>query len=1786
MVKEVKLFINEQEVEFEASPDILFTFQIDELTNPTVVKNSYSKTLSIPGTKQNNKIFDSIWNVERVQDILTFNPSKKAPFVIYYNSDIYQTGYVKLLDIQTDKHKIVYNVSLFGGLGDFFYSLMYSSSDDVGESEKKKLSDLYFGTNATATTSADEFDFQINKDTVLNAWSQLSASTPGSMWNTINFAPLYNGLPDGFDSNKVVINTSGNSKILRSQKVEGTTYTQYENYVLAELKNNYTEWQMRDLRSYLQRPVIRVKDIIGAICRPENNGGYEVVLDEEFFSSGNPYYWKSWMTLPMLSNIDFETTKESISGTASLGSRTSTLESGYKYVEKEDINISGMPDDAKSYNVSVDVDIQAILNSSYLSNITTSSGLNITAYDNYGTNYPAGIAAQLVAYDSNGRVCGGSQNVWITAVYQRRRAGGIRQGQGREELIIPSMTDLNFKPVYSGANSTQLISSFEYVGNNKKTWHLTSGVSLTIKNVKKAWNVKLVLSKVNASPSAKNDTSIAKALFQASYTNDEHVLYKKTLMDNFNVILNNYEVTFNTNESIRSGSKFKKAQLLNTDYTPADWLLSYAKQFGLYFSKDKSDNKIYIRTRKSFYDASDIIDLDKLIDNSKKKTINPIVFDAKWYNWQLEQEKSTFSQAYQDTYGLRYGAQKVNTGYNFDGNDNDLLKGNIFKGAIECLERSDMYTYISGDTTEKPWQLNGYTYNLYSTTDMEDTTEVTVPATTRFNKLKSFQSLKFYDLFSKVQLHDDDNKPSDGSKILLFFDTFVPTKSKSSGDDIHYWLSDDNNAMAVLNEDTPCWYYTVTSTTDATLLTSIPHFGRYLINDGENIITSSWDFGNTRQLYIPDVYTSQNSTIYSQYWKRYITDLYDIDTKKLTCYVQFKGKPTEEWLRYFYWFNNSIWRINKIIDHNVTSNDTTKVEFVKVQDITNYTVDDYQPLTDLRITFGSGATSTRIENSGGTVRVYVTVGDQSTVWYVGDSIASYASVASGTGNGYFDVTIPANTEDSANVFYVCLSTDVNTWSNTITITQGQNVLNAAFQQPWGSRNIFTTGETAVLTINSTHPWTISVDSNFVTLSSSAGTGEPVFGETINVTWSASDEMTLRNAKFTLTDSVGNVLYVYKNQNGLTSEGLYYQNSGGTKIVYYSSGKSWVTPDWITVTDNGDDTYSVEAVPNTKAERAGTIAFQGDDGVEIYYVDAEQEAGGAELGEFDITPKVWFYDYTGGTQVLYIINPSGKTWEFHNVPNWITIQYSGTSEGNINAVAAPSSSPNIKENVIIFYNRTDDETIALYCKEDASPIALTAITVNEITWVTDIPASGGVATSANCSYRVTGYYIDGTTGDVSNVVTVSGSLPVNESTDLNRHSAGTLTLTFTHGECSDSGSVTAYQAAFVPYLNITPAAITLNSQGGVATFNVESNIDWWLKLSGETIITGISITGITVIDAPASGGTITASDCTYTVLLGYDDGTQIDVTSQSVVSGSLVVPPSDDYHRHSAGTLTLNAEYSGYTGSANVVVYQEAYPNYLQFNIESAGTIVFSRSQNAAPSNAVQYSKDYGNSWTTITATTDGVSISVNAGEKVMFRGDNSRYSTSTSYYDSFSKSTARYNIEGNMMSLIDSTNFDSLTSLSNGYTFNSMFYGCTGLTSSEKLLLPATTLQEDCYAHMFQGCINMTKTTSILPATSMPVSCYDNMFQNCYSLTTAPDIMAESSVSNIGSPAGNMFNGCTSLTYIKCMFNGNVGGLVPPFNDWVVGVGSTGTFVKNPNMTGWSFGDDGIPNGWTIIDAS
>ena len=137
------------------------------------------------------------------------------------------------------------------------------------------------------------------------------------------------------------------------------------------------------------------------------------------------------------------------------------------------------------------------------------------------------------------------------------------------------------------------------------------------------------------------------------------------------------------------------------------------------------------------------------------------------------------------------------------------------------------------------------------------------------------------------------------------------------------------------------------------------------------------------------------------------------------------------------------------------------------------------------------------------------------------------------------------------------------------------------------------------------------------------------------------------------------------------------------------------------------------------------------------------------------------------------------------------------------------------------------------------------------------------------------------------------------------------------------------------------------------------------------------------------------------------------------------------------------------------------------------------------------------------------------------------------------------------------------------------------IVDSTGLVLPATTLTDNCYYEMFNGCTSLTTVPSnLLPVTTLKTHCYDSMFNGCTSLTIAPELPATTLVDYCYQ---NMFNGCTSLNYIKCLATDISANRCT--NYWVSGVASTGTFVKNPNMTSWTTGINGIPTNWTVQDA-
>lgn len=307
-MRDISLYIADRLVDLDGESLILMNYTMEDLSNPTIVKNSYSKKINIKGTPNNNALFGDIWKADRKTLISTrydgirFDPTRRTPFQIFSTEgEILEAGYCKLDDIKMNDVSVEYSVTLYGGLGSFFYSLTYGT-----EGEKKTLADLTWakhdGTDVNIQSGI------LDRFHVRSAWQYLEnpdtfdwECANGTVWDIINFAPAYNGFPEDFDANKILDDRAFWYEPSSITDEDGVVWKKKTGCVgrLIVMANKHTEWEIGDLRSYLQRPVFSVVKFMDAITKPVNNGGFSVELDSVFFNDDNLAYLNGWITLTL-----------------------------------------------------------------------------------------------------------------------------------------------------------------------------------------------------------------------------------------------------------------------------------------------------------------------------------------------------------------------------------------------------------------------------------------------------------------------------------------------------------------------------------------------------------------------------------------------------------------------------------------------------------------------------------------------------------------------------------------------------------------------------------------------------------------------------------------------------------------------------------------------------------------------------------------------------------------------------------------------------------------------------------------------------------------------------------------------------------------------------------------------------------------------------------------------------------------------------------------------------------------------------------------------------------------------------------------------------------------------------------------------------------------------------------------------------------------------------------------------------------------------------------------------
>ena len=531
------------------------------------------------------------------------------------------SGYCKLEAVTRD----AYRVSFYGGLGEFIYGLSY---DTAGE--KRSLASLDYG---------EDIEFDITAAAVADAWARLGGdSSKPALWDIINFAPAYNGIPSDFKADKALVSpTLLGINIPHTMDGKSCTDTKGGGYALVTLPEAADEWQAHDLRSYLQRPVLSVRALLAAIADPANNGGWEVDLTDV----AGLDLLDTWLTRPLLPSLGTykQTSGAMAAAFENWGAKTAS--------PVGQISLSG------TIPAGTDIKVNATFGLSYQCPGVPNALLY--AHDNLAARTEQVLFVQAVAYASD--------NTKVAA--------------SKTKVILPN-NELTPEVVAAWCVYTPDPMNTDYYPTEREHGYAKSGDDFIRQR-----DISIEVTGQNIAYVNINITAGVLWLFSNGqpYIGGiaAHPYYKlwtaagaEVVPDSATLIAGSVTATATSGESLRSGAHITKDLLLSTSATPADYLLALCKSFGLYIVADGAARRVQILSRNTFYGTGITPDLTNRIDKGSIE-IQPLAFDAKWYEFKHESVGGRFEQQYADTEGVQYGIQRVDTGYDFDADTKDLL---------------------------------------------------------------------------------------------------------------------------------------------------------------------------------------------------------------------------------------------------------------------------------------------------------------------------------------------------------------------------------------------------------------------------------------------------------------------------------------------------------------------------------------------------------------------------------------------------------------------------------------------------------------------------------------------------------------------------------------------------------------------------------------------------------------------------------------------------------------------------------------------------------------------------------------------------------------------------------------------------------------------------------------------------------------------------------------------------------------------------------------------------------
>jgi hypothetical protein len=170
----------EYNLDLEKNPNVVVNYKWLDLKNPSQRKSSFSQTLKLPFSNDNNNFFENWFDVNL--DTLVYNTKVKFQAVLYIDSVPQLRGFIQLKSIYLNAR--LYEVALFGGTADFFTDLKDNKLRDAFRQEDTTETDLYLLSRL--------LDHKLTLNNIVNSWTTglttvLGATTNDIMYTIIDY---------------------------------------------------------------------------------------------------------------------------------------------------------------------------------------------------------------------------------------------------------------------------------------------------------------------------------------------------------------------------------------------------------------------------------------------------------------------------------------------------------------------------------------------------------------------------------------------------------------------------------------------------------------------------------------------------------------------------------------------------------------------------------------------------------------------------------------------------------------------------------------------------------------------------------------------------------------------------------------------------------------------------------------------------------------------------------------------------------------------------------------------------------------------------------------------------------------------------------------------------------------------------------------------------------------------------------------------------------------------------------------------------------------------------------------------------------------------------------------------------------------------------------------------------------------------------------------------------------------------------------------------------------------